>query len=69
MPFFYISIKQGLNYFNTLPNKYNPIQATYSITVGSFGSLLIISILTYIKNPLSLYTSPLKYLINGILIN
>ena len=69
MPFFYISVKQGLNYSNTFPNKYNPAQATYSITVGSPGLLLTILILTYIRNPLNLYTSPLKYLTNGILTN
>ena len=67
MLFTYIFIRQGLNYFNTLPNKYNPTQATYFITVGSPSPLLTILILTYIKNPLNLYTSPLKYLTNGIL--
>ena len=69
MPFAYISIKQGLNHSNTLPNKYNPVQATYFITVGSPGPLLIILILTYIRNPLNLYTFLLKYLTNGILTN
>ena len=69
MPFTYISIKQGLNYFNTLPNKYNPAQATYFITVSSPSPLLIILILTYIKNPLNLYISLLNYLTNSILTN
>ena len=69
MPFTYISIKQGLNYFNTFPNKYNPVQATYFITVGSPGPLLTILILTYIRNPLNLYTSPLNHLTDGILTN
>ena len=67
MPFTYISVKQGLNYSNTLPNKYNPAQATYSIIVGSPGFLLTILILTYIRNPLNLYTSLLNYLTDGIL--
>ena len=69
MLFSYIFIKQGLNYSNTLPNKYNPAQATYSIIVGSPGPLLTILILTYIKNPLNLYISLLKRLTNGILTN
>ena len=69
MPFSCISIKQSLNYFNTLPNKNNPAQATYFITVGSFSPLLVILILTYIRNPFNLYTSPLKYLTDGILTN
>ena len=69
MPFTYISIRQGLNYFNTFPNKYNPVQATYFIIVGSPSLLLMILILTYIKNPFNLYASPLKYLTNGILTN
>ena len=69
MLFSYISIKQGLNYFNTLPNKYNPAQATYFITVDSPSPLLMILILTYIKNPFNLYTSLLKCLTNGILTN
>ena len=69
MLFFYISVKQGLNYFNTFPNKYNPAQAIYFIIVGSPGPLLMILILTYIRNPFNLYTFLLKYLINGILTN
>ena len=69
MPFFYISVRQGLNYFNTLPNKNNLAQATYFIIIGSPSPLLTILILTYIRNPLSLYTSPLKYLTDGILTN
>ena len=69
MLFTYISIKQGLNYFNTLPNKYNPTQATYFIIVGNPSPLLIILILTYIRNPFNLYTSPLKRLTDGILTN
>ena len=69
MPFFYIFIKQGLNHSNTLFNKYNPAQAIYSITVSSPSPLLIILILTYIRNPFNLYTSPLKYLTDGILTN
>ena len=67
MPFFYILVKQGLNYFSTLSNKNKPVQAIYFIIVGSPSPLLVILILTYIRNPLSLYTSPLKYLTNGIL--
>ena len=69
MPFFYIFIKQGLNYFNTFPNKNNPTQAIYFITINSPSPLLVILILIYIRNPFSLYTSLLKYLTNGILIN
>ena len=44
-----ILIKQGLNYFNTLPNKNNPVQATYFITVGSPSPLLVILILILIQ--------------------
>ena len=69
MLFSYIFIRQGLNYFNTFPVKYNPAQATYFITVGNLSSLLTILILTYIKNPFNLYTSLLKYLTDGILTN
>ena len=69
MPFFYIFVRQGLNHSNTLPNKYNPTQATYFIIVNSPSPLLIILILTYIRNPFSLYTSVLKRLTNGILTN
>ena len=69
MPFTCIFIKQGLNYSNTLPNKYNPAQATCFITVSSPGPLLTILILTYVRNPLNLYTSPLKYSTDGILTN
>ena len=68
MLFFYIFIKQGLNYSNTFPNKNNPAQAIYFITVGSPSPLLIILILTYVRNPFSLYNFPLKYLTDGILI-
>ena len=67
MLFTYIFIKQDLNYFNTFPDKYNPVQATYFIIVNSPSPLLMILILTYIKNPFNLYTSPLNYLTNGIL--
>ena len=69
MPFFYISIRQGLNYSNTLLNNYYSVQATYFIIVNSPGPLLIILILTYIKNPLNLYTSLLNRLTDGILTN
>ena len=68
-PFSYISVRQGLNYVNTLPNKNNPVQAIYFITVSSFNSLLVILILIYIKNPLSLYGFSTKYLTDSILIN
>ena len=37
--------------------------------IGSPGPLLVILILIYIKNPLSLYSSPIKCLTNNILIN
>ena len=37
--------------------------------VSSPSPLLVILILTYIKNSFSLYTFPLKRLTNGILIN
>ena len=67
MPFAYISVKQGLNYSNALPNKYNLVQATYFIIVGSPSPLLTILILTCVRNPLNLYTSPLNCLTNGIL--
>ena len=67
MLFAYIFVKQGLNYSNTFPDKYNLIQATYFITVGSPSPLLMILILTYMRNPLNLYTFLLKYLTNGIL--
>ena len=69
MPFAYISVKQGLNHSNTFFNKYNPAQVTYFITVNNFGPLLTILILTCIRNPFSLYTSPLNYLTDGILTN
>ena len=69
MPFSYIFIKQGLNYSNTLPNKYNLAQATCFIIINSPGPLLTILILTYMRNPLNLYTSPLKRLTDGILTN
>ena len=69
MPFSYISIKQGLNYSNTLPNKNNSTQAIYFIIISSPSPLLVILILTYIKNFFNLYTSLLKYLTNGILTN
>ena len=69
MLFFCIFIKQGLNYFNALPNKYNPIQAIYFIIVSNPNPLLIILILIYIRNPFNLYTSPLNYLTDGILTN
>ena len=69
MPFTYILVKQGLNHSNTLPDKYNPIQTTYFITVGSPSPLLTILILTYIRNPFNLYASPLNYLTNNILTN
>ena len=69
MPFTYISVRQGLNHSNIFFNKYNLVQATYFITVGSPGPLLIILILTYVRNPLNLYISPLKCLTNGILTN
>ena len=69
MPFFYILVKQGLNYFNTLSDKNKPVYTTYFITISSPSPLLTILILIYIKNPLNLYISPLKYLTNGILIN
>ena len=69
MPFSYIFIRQNLNYSNTLPNKNNLAQAIYFITVGSPNPLLVILILIYIRNPLSLYTSLLKRLTNNILIN
>ena len=39
------------------------------MTVSSPGPLLIILILTYIRNPLSLYTLLLKRSTNSILIN
>ena len=67
MLFFYIFMRQGLNHFNAFFNKYNPAQAIYFIIVGSPNPLLTILILTYIKNPLNLYTSLLNYLTNGIL--
>ena len=69
MPFTYILVRQGLNYSNTFPNKYNPVQATYFIIIGSSSPLLIILILTYIRNSFNLYTSPLNCLTNGILTN
>ena len=68
MPFFCILVKQGLNYSNTFPNKNSPVQATCFIIISSPSPLLTILILTYIRNPFNLYTSPLKYLTDGILI-
>ena len=47
-------VKQGLNHSNTLPVKNNFIQATYFIAVGNPSPLLVILILIYIRNPLSL---------------
>ena len=67
-PFNYTSIKQSLNYFNTLSVKNNPVQAICSIAVGSPSPLLVISILICVKNPLNLWASPKKHLINSILI-
>ena len=49
-----ILVKQGLNHSNTLPVKNNPVQATYSITIGSPSPLLVILILICIRNPLNL---------------
>ena len=69
MLFSCILVKQGLNYSNALPDKNNPIQATCSITISSASPLLVILILIYIRNPLNLYTSLLKRLTDGILIN
>ena len=69
MPFSYILIKQDLNHFNAFPNKNNPRQATYFITISSPSPLLVILILTYIRNPLSLYISLLKRLTDSILID
>ena len=69
MPFFYILVRQGLNHSNTFPNKNNPVKAIYFITISGPGFLLIILILIYIKNPLSLYTFLAKHLTNSILIN
>ena len=68
-PFSYILVRQGLNYFNAFFNKNNPIQAIYFMDIGSPGSLLVILILTCVRNPLSLYSSSIKCLTNGILIN
>ena len=53
-PFNCTLVKQGLNYFNTLPIKNNLIQATCSIAVGNPSPLLIILILICIKNPFNL---------------
>ena len=63
-----ILVRQGLNYFNTLPIKNNSAQATYFITVGSPSSLLVILILIYIRNPLNLQASPKKYSTNSIFV-
>ena len=68
-PFFYILVRQGLNYSNALPNKNNPAQAICFMDVGSPRPLLVILILICVRNPLSLYSSPLKYATDGILIN
>ena len=69
-PFNCISIKQNLNHFNTYFNKKkNLIQAICSINISKPSPLLIILILTYIRNPFSLSLSPLNLLINGIFIN
>ena len=65
--FSYILVRQGLNYFNTLPIKNNSVQAIYFITIGSPSPSLIILILIYIRNPLNLQASPEKYLTNSIL--
>ena len=64
-----ISVRQGLNHSNTFPVKNNPVQATYSMTVGSPGPLLVILILIYVKNPLNLWASPKKRSTNSILTN
>ena len=47
-------VKQGLNHFNTLSVKNNFIQAICFIAVSSPSPLLVILILIYIRNPLSL---------------
>ena len=54
IPFSCILVKQGLNYFNTLPVKNNPVQATCFITISSPGPLLVILILICVRNPLNL---------------
>ena len=53
-PFNCTLVRQGLNYFNTLSIKNNPIQAICFIAISSPNSLLVILILIYIKNPFSL---------------
>ena len=58
IPFSCILVRQGLNYFNTLPVKNNPIQATCFITVSSPNPLLVILILICIRNFLNLQASP-----------
>ena len=65
--FTYISIKYGLNYFNALPSKNNPIYATWSNTIGNFKPSFYILSLIYIRNPLSFDLLPKNRLINGIL--
>ena len=65
-PFNCTLMKQGLNYFNTLSIKNNPIQVTCFIAISNPGPLLVILILIYIRNPLNLQTSPKKYLTNSI---
>ena len=64
-----ILVKQGLNYFNTLSIKNNPVQATYSITISSPSPLLVILILICIRNPFNLQAFPKKYSTNSILTN
>ena len=56
--FSYISVRQGLNYSNTLPVKNNPAQATCFITISSPSPLLVILILICVRNSLNLQASP-----------
>ena len=67
-PFNCTLVKQGLNYFNILSIKNNPVQITCFIAIGNPGPLLVILILICIRNPLNLQAFSKKCLTNSILI-
>ena len=58
IPFSYILVRQGLNYFNIFSIKNNPAQTIYFITISSPNPLLVILILIYVRNSFNLQASP-----------
>ena len=57
-PFIYTSVRQGLNYSNTLSVKNNSAQAICFIAIDNPSLLLVILILICVRNPFNLQTSP-----------